>query len=59
MGMSTLAAWYGAPDDTADDATRDKQVLALASRIYGGALQSFPFLLALKPSLRFRHKRRV
>lgn len=35
VGMQTLAAIYGAPDDDADDATRDKQVLALASRVYG------------------------
>jgi hypothetical protein len=32
FGMQTLAGMYGAPDDDADDATRDKQVLALASR---------------------------
>ena len=35
FGMQTLAAVYGGPDDDADDATRDKQVLALASRVYG------------------------
>lgn len=35
FGMPTLASLCGAPDDDADDATRDKQVLALASRVYG------------------------
>ena len=34
-GMSTLARAYGAPDDDAPDDVRDKQVLALASRLYG------------------------
>jgi POT family proton-dependent oligopeptide transporter len=35
VGMKTLAGIYGAPDDAADDETREKQVLALASRVYG------------------------
>lgn len=34
-GMRTLASAYGAPDDDAPDETRDRQVLALASRLYG------------------------
>ena len=34
-GMPALAGLYGAPDDGADDETRDEQVLALASRVYG------------------------
>ena len=34
-GMRTLASAYGAPDDDAPDETRDTQVLALASRLYG------------------------
>ena len=34
-GMRALASAYGAPDDDAPDETRDRQVLALASRLYG------------------------
>ena len=46
-GMRALASAYGAPDDDAPDETRDRQVLALASRLYG----LYTALVYLTPAL--------
>ena len=53
-GMRALASAYGAPDNDAPDETRDRQVLALASRLYGlyTALVYLTCLLYTSPSPR-------
>ena len=35
VGMGVVTALYGAPDDGADDEQRQRQVVAIASQIYG------------------------